>query len=163
MTHTDNTTTEHLLGIFASLLRLLPGDSAARIRTLAKFAEKDYAKVDKLIQHRSAYARKIGAVDGEIKAEREQLDSSAAEEREDAWLSRRLDAGLFSLQTIDMILAWLAAEDIAAKALILERVGAAAIRESLQDQLGGLSQVEGAGNEEGDTREMLETLIGCLD
>ncbi|KAK5127680.1 hypothetical protein LTR08_004346 [Meristemomyces frigidus] len=165
MAHTDNVTIEHLLGIFSSLLRLLPGESAARIRTLAKFTEKDYAKVAKLIQHRDGYARKIGAVDNEIRQERTSLSSSEAEEREDTWLSRRLDAGLFSLQTIDMILAWLAAEDVGAKTLVLERVGATAIRESLHDQLDGLSELDGSGDtggEEGDTREMLETLIGCL-
>lgn len=32
-------------------------------------------------------------------------------EEEDAWYLRRLDGGLFTLQTVDYILAWLAMED----------------------------------------------------
>ena len=50
MKKSDHRTIEHLLGIFSALLRLLPGESAARIRTLAKFAEKDYVKLGKLAQ-----------------------------------------------------------------------------------------------------------------
>jgi beta-catenin-like protein 1 len=48
----DGQTTEHLLGIFSSLLRLLPANSAGRIRTLAKFVEKDYEKLGKLVKLR---------------------------------------------------------------------------------------------------------------
>ena len=89
--------TEHLLGILASLLRSLPGDSAPRIRALAKFVEKDYEKIDRLVQLRVAYSSKLATVEQEIKRERAGL-SSDKEEKPDEWLSRRLDAGLFSLQ-----------------------------------------------------------------
>ena len=89
--------TEHLLGILASLLRSLPGDSAPRIRALAKFVEKDYEKIDRLVQLRGAYSSKLATVEQEIKRERAGL-SSDEEEMADEWLSRRLDAGLFSLQ-----------------------------------------------------------------
>ncbi|KAK5111846.1 hypothetical protein LTR85_011744 [Meristemomyces frigidus] len=160
MKKADSATVEHVLGIFSSLLRLLPGESASRIRTLAKFTEKDYEKVTKLIHFRNDYSRKVGAVDEQIKQDRAQLSSEEAEDRADEWLSRRLDGGLFSLQTVDMILAWLAAEDAGAKALITKQVGAAAIKASLQDQLDGL---DGATSEEEDTRDMLGTLSSCLD
>ena len=107
----DAQTTEHLLGIFSSLLRLLPANSPGRIRTLAKFVEKDYEKVTKLVKLRRDYAARVAVVDQEIRKEQAQLDAEEREEMADEWLSRRLDAGLFCLQTTDIILAWLVAED----------------------------------------------------
>ncbi|KAK4544994.1 hypothetical protein LTR36_003899 [Oleoguttula mirabilis] len=160
MKKADNATVEHVLGVFASLLRSLPGESASRIRTLAKFTEKDFEKVAKLVQLRHDYARKVGTVDEQIKLERTQLSGEEAEDRADEWLSQRLDSGLFSLQTIDMILAWLAAEDAGAKTLVTKQVGVGPIKASLQDQLDGL---DGEGSEAEDTKDMLGTLIICLD
>jgi beta-catenin-like protein 1 len=159
MKKADNNTIEHLLGIFSSMLRLLPGESAARIRTLAKFTEKDYEKVSKLIQLRQDYARKVSAVDKEIEKEQAGLDAEEIEERTGDWLSRRLDGGLFCLQTTDVILAWLAAEDTGAKALIVKEVGADAVKASLREQLDGLAE-DGTDEE---AREMMSTLISFLD
>jgi beta-catenin-like protein 1 len=107
----DGQTTEHLLDIFSSLLRLLPANSAGRIRTLAKFVEKEYEKLGKLVKLRRDYASRVAAVDEEIRAEQVKLDAEERDDMADEWLSRRLDAGLFCLQTIDVILAWLVAED----------------------------------------------------
>jgi beta-catenin-like protein 1 len=94
----ENEAIEHLLGIFASLLRLLPGGSASRIRTLAKFMEKDYEKIEKLIKLRREYAARLSPVEQAIEKERRSLDEEEQEEIAGGWLSRRLDAGLFSLQ-----------------------------------------------------------------
>jgi beta-catenin-like protein 1 len=107
----DGQTTEHLLGIFASLLRLLPANSPGRIRTLAKFVEKDYEKLLKLVKLRRDYADSLSVVDEQIRREQAELDAKEREEMADEWLSRRLDADLFCLQTTDVILAWLVAED----------------------------------------------------
>ena len=107
----DGQTTEHLLGIFSSLLRLLPATSAGRIRTLAKFVEKDYEKLGKVVKLRRDYAARVAAVDTEIRKEQAKLNAEEREEMTDEWDSRRLDAGLFCLQTVDVILAWLIAED----------------------------------------------------
>ena len=38
-------------------------------------------------------------------------DGDDVEEMEDLWYIRRLDNGLFTLQTVDYILAWIAMED----------------------------------------------------
>ncbi len=111
----DNEATEHLLGIFSSMLRSLPANEAPRIRLLAKFVEKNYQVPERLIQIRRDYASKVVQVDKEIKAERASSSAEEREERADEWLSRRLDAGLFVLQTIDVILAWLVAEDDGAR------------------------------------------------
>lgn len=107
----DGQMTEHLVGIFSSLLRLLPANSEGRIRTLAKFVEKDYEKIGKLVDLRRDYAARVAFVDDEIRTEQATMNSEEREETADEWLSRRLDAGLFCLQTVDVILAWLVAED----------------------------------------------------
>ncbi|KAL1964533.1 hypothetical protein VTN77DRAFT_6830 [Rasamsonia byssochlamydoides] len=157
----DSETIEHLLGIFASLLRLLPGGSAARIRTLAKFMEKDYEKIQKLITLRREYAARLAPVEQAIERERRGLDETEQEELAGEWLSRRLDAGLFSLQTIDVILAWLVAEDDGAKSKISSLLAdrdedLSLIRKTLQEQMDGLGD-EDPG--EKDLKDMLGTLM----
>ena len=89
---------EHLLGIFSALLRLLPAGSAGRIRVLAKFVEKDYEKIARLVKFRRDYAHKVRIVDEEIEQERRNVDAEEAQDRADEWFSRRLDAGLYCLQ-----------------------------------------------------------------
>jgi beta-catenin-like protein 1 len=116
----DGETTEHLLGIFASLLRSLPADEAPRIRTLAKFVERDYEKIGKLVLLRREYAARVAVVDAQIAEERKGLEEDEVEEMRDEWLSRRLDAGLFCLQTLDVLLAWLVAEDAGAERRVRE-------------------------------------------
>lgn len=137
----DPEAVEHLLSIFAAMLRYLPGGSAARIRTLAKFMEKDYEKIEKLMILRREFAARLRPVEAAIERERQRLDVEEQEAMAPEWLSRRLDAGLFSLQvstkhlspcrpapctnapftqTIDIILAWLIAEDDGAKKKISE-------------------------------------------
>lgn len=164
---------EHLIGMLASLLRYLPGNSAPRIRTLAKFVEKDYEKISRLAELRKEYAARVGKVDSGIEQEKKTKKNKGgpstadAAESEDEWLSRRLDAGLFVLQTLDVILTWLVAEDDGARGKVRELLGGdddddvfGALRKSLQEQLDGIT-LESAldGNS---TREMLEALIKCL-
>jgi beta-catenin-like protein 1 len=160
----DHQTTEHLLGIFASMLRLLPADSAERIRTLAKFVEKNYEKTEKLVKLRREYAAVMGVVDERIKQEQQGMDKDEREEMADEWFSRRLDAGLFCLQTIDVILAWLIAEDDGARkkiqALLADRDETfAVIRETIQEQIDGINA---ESEESKETREMLTTLVQFL-
>lgn len=116
----DNQTTEHLLGIFSSLLRSLPAESPGRIRTLAKFVEKEYEKIGKIVKLRREYATRVANVDQEARAEQKSLTPEEREAMADEWLGRRLDAGFFCLQTIDVILAWLVAEDEGASQKIQE-------------------------------------------
>ena len=158
---------EHVIGILASLLRSTPAESAARIRTLAKFVEKEYEKVGRLVELRAEYGGRVGRVETEIERERQQqrgkLDEDERAELEDEWLSRRLDAGLFSLQTLDVVLSWLVAEDAGAEKRIgqlLEKEGGkAALKKSLQAQLAGMDAAAAGAD---DAREMLQALIKCL-
>ncbi|KAF2719331.1 DUF1716-domain-containing protein [Polychaeton citri CBS 116435] len=155
----DAQTLEHLLGIFASMLRHLPGESPARIRTMAKFTEKKFEKVAKLVQLRQDYARRLATADKEIRVDQSSLDAEDVESRADEWFSRRLDGGLFCLRTIDVVLAWLCAEDAGAKTKAVELLGSLSdVKASLQDQASDL----GEGQEEEETREMLATLLGYV-
>ncbi|KAL8713314.1 MAG: hypothetical protein Q9220_002513 [cf. Caloplaca sp. 1 TL-2023] len=161
----DTQTTEHLLGILASMLRSLPGDSAERIRLLAKFVEKDYKKIDRIMKIRQEFAAKVAAVDREIQAERSGLSDEEKDDRADEWLSRRLDAGLYTLQTADVVLAWLVAEDAGAKrriqGLLAERdESLKVVRATLQDQL---DSVDASAEDRDDVfQDMLATLIEHL-
>lgn len=80
------------------MLRSLPSNSDTRIRLLAKFVEKEYEKLSRVVSIRREFKSKISTMDHEIALERSNLSQEEQEERADEWFSRKLDAGLFSLQ-----------------------------------------------------------------
>ncbi|KAK8153874.1 Catenin-beta-like protein [Phyllosticta citrichinensis] len=167
MKKNDGANTEHLIGILAALLRSLPGESAGRIRTLAKFVEKDYEKIGRLIQVRRDYSSRLRLVDQAIQREKDALRPEAREELEDEWFSRRMEGGLFCLQTIDVILSWLVAEDGGAKKRIMELLAdrdetLADIRATLKEQFEGITG-DDLGEGELMLKDMLSTLIGFLE
>lgn len=136
----DTNTTEHLIGIFAALLMLLPAESSARIRTLAKFVEKDYEKIVKLLQLRRHYSAQMAVVDAEIEEQKIRKQNEDDEDMAGEWFSRRLDSGLFGLQITDLCLAWLCAEDDGARGKVrglLEEAGMGLenVRATLQGML----------------------------
>ena len=169
------------------MLRLLPGDSAPRIRLLGKFVEKNYEKIDRLMQLRRDYSSRVFNVDQTIKSERATLSDEEQADLTDEWLSRRLDAGLFSLQvcgfltlypllptklndsdtgqSIDTILAWLVAEDDGAGAHIQQLLADrdesfAIVKGTLLEQVDGINA--SSGEEDTTLKDMLETLIAFL-
>jgi len=161
----EKETMEHLLGIFSSLLRLLPGGSAGRIRTLAKFVEKDYEKIGKLVQLRKEHAERVATVEVEIEKEEQSMGVEEKLERAAESLSRRFDAGLFSLQTIEVMLAWLVAEDDGARSKVNSLMSQSGgsfenLKQSLQEQLDGMEADE--SNSESGVKEMLQALVACL-
>jgi len=104
----------HTLGIISSLLSNLPSEQPARIRLLAKFVESNYEKAEKLLEIRDAAQGRLKTVEKEIEAEKKELVEEGEEigsEEEDLWYLRRLNGGLFTLQTVDYILAWIVMED----------------------------------------------------
>jgi beta-catenin-like protein 1 len=156
---------EHLLGILSSLLRLLPGQSAARIRALAKFVEKDYEKIGKLMEVRREYTGRLRNAEEAIKAEAQQLSADERETMKGGWLSRRLDAGLFTLQTADVILSWLIAEDGGARSKVKKLLGEGGedcetLKLSLKEQLDGIDAE--LSSEQAEVKEILGTLMQCL-
>ncbi|KAF1971679.1 DUF1716-domain-containing protein [Bimuria novae-zelandiae CBS 107.79] len=157
----DPETTEHILGVFASLLRSLPGDTDARFRVLAKFLEKDYEKVTKLVALRRDYAARVAAFDAKRKDQKRGLSKEEQDEVDVANIPSRLDEGLYCLERVDAILAWLVAEDDGAKKAIIKALGErdeslTDVKRTLQAQLDGVLEVEPA------EREMLETLVAFL-
>jgi beta-catenin-like protein 1 len=100
---------EHILEIIASLLNNLESDSIERVRLLAKFVEREYEKVDRLIEIRSLIQHRLKPIEDEIREQRRRGDVE-----EDVQLMSyldRIESGLFSLQLTDYILAWLIMED----------------------------------------------------
>ncbi|PHH77164.1 hypothetical protein CDD82_3640 [Ophiocordyceps australis] len=155
----DRTLLSHLLALFASMLRLLPADSPERIRTLAKFVEKDYAKTARLVVLRADWAARVRQAEQAYR--RDLADDADEAEVELELLARRLDAGLHTLQQIDLALAWLVAEDGGARskiqALLAERnEGLAAIASTIEAQRQALDTSEEDGK---DVNEMLATLL----
>lgn len=157
----DPETTEHILGIFASLLRSLSGNTDARFRVLAKFLEKDYEKIHKLVALRRDYAARVAAFDAKLKDQKRGLSQEEQDELDVENIPSRLDEGLYCLERVDAILAWLVAEDDGAKKAIVQALGERDeslrdVKRTLQAQLDGVLEVEPA------EREMLETLVAFL-
>jgi beta-catenin-like protein 1 len=157
----DPEQTEHILGIFASLLRSLPGNSDSRFRLLAKFLEKDYEKITKLITLRRDYATRLAAFDAKQKDRQRGMSKEERDELELENIPTRLSEGLYCLERIDAVLAWLVAEDNGAKKAIVKALGErdeglVDVKRTLQAQLDGVLAVEPA------ERDMLETLVGFL-
>ncbi|KZS97700.1 DUF1716-domain-containing protein [Sistotremastrum niveocremeum HHB9708] len=112
----------HILSILSSLFSNLGSETPERIRLLAKFVEANYEKVDRILEVREGAVARLAATDKEIAEERKARgleDSDEMEEdQEEIWYLRRLENGLFTLQTVDYILTWLAMEDDGIKAHI---------------------------------------------
>ena len=72
--------------------------------------ESNYEKTDKLLDIRTSAQARLAEVDRDIDAEKKELAEGVGNE-EDAWYLRRLDGGLYTLQTVDYILAWIVMED----------------------------------------------------
>ncbi|KAF9882438.1 duf1716 domain-containing protein [Colletotrichum karsti] len=155
---------ESLFDIFRSLLRFLPANSAERIRTLAKFVEKDYEKLNRLYDCRKTYKSMLDAVDKEIEKERRKMSPEDAELSEGEWFLRRIEEGLYSVWAIDVTLAWLIAEDAGARKRIQKLLAAdgqdlAAVKATLQEYREDLDLDK---PEHKDLAEMLTTLMEFL-
>ncbi|CBX97723.1 predicted protein [Plenodomus lingam JN3] len=90
------------------------------------------------------------------------LSKEELEELELENIPTRLSEGLYCLERIDAILAWLVAEDDGAKQAIVKALSErdeslADVKKTLQEQLNGVLAVEPA------EREMLETLVRFLE
>lgn len=157
---------EPTLGIFVSLLRSLPNDSAERIRTLAKFVEKDYEKIEQLIKVRRAYGAQLRRADEMIALQKRQTRPEDIREMEEGpWLAMRLNAGLLPSQALDETLAWLIAEDGGAKEKIVNLLndqdeGLDDIKKTLQQVVDGITD---ADEEAQVVKDILTTLIPFLE
>ena len=62
---------EHISSILASLFTSLDSETPARIRTLAKFVENDYEKIDRLLEMRENAVGRLSRTDREIEMEKQ--------------------------------------------------------------------------------------------
>ncbi|TIB95392.1 DUF1716-domain-containing protein [Wallemia mellicola] len=93
---------EHLFGILVSLFSNLGSETPGRIRLLTKFVENNYEKVDRLFEIRENAQNRV--------TNRIEQDKEIDIDEDEAYLGR-LEAGLFTLQLTDYVLAWLVMED----------------------------------------------------
>lgn len=103
---------DNLLEIMASLLNNLASESIERIRFVSKFVERDYEKVDRLIELHVSARERVRLIEEALARERaaDGADLDVEEWEADAYI-RRLDGGLFTMQLTDYVLAWLIMED----------------------------------------------------
>ncbi|CAG8478240.1 13480_t:CDS:10, partial [Acaulospora colombiana] len=109
---------EHIISIIVSLLKNLPLESEHRLRLIGKFIENDFEKVDRLLEMRESYESRVAVVDKEIEKEKEELEDDDDEQDLEEFYLRRLDAGLFTLQMIDLTVAWICHEESKVRSLL---------------------------------------------
>jgi beta-catenin-like protein 1 len=69
--HLASEASSHCIGILSSLLTFLPRDSVEQIRLLAKFVEKDYAAVDKVLELREAAVKRLAGTNRSIESQKQ--------------------------------------------------------------------------------------------
>ncbi|KAI8812262.1 Catenin-beta-like protein [Cladochytrium replicatum] len=98
---------EHIVSIIVSLFKYLSASDTStaplRLRLLSKFTEEGFEKVDRLVEMFFAYDQRVAISDRKRQAE-ERADELDEEDEDEKYL-RRLDAGLFVLQLVALILA----------------------------------------------------------
>ncbi|KAG0167587.1 hypothetical protein DFQ28_000837 [Apophysomyces sp. BC1034] len=102
---------EHIMCIMLSLMRNLSRDDVQRLRLVRKFTEDECEKVDRLLEMKEFYEARNQRVLAEIEQEKKELDEDEIEELRDDFYLRRLDAGLFTLQRVCLVIAALSEED----------------------------------------------------
>mmetsp|Transcript_17914 Transcript_17914/g.46800 ORF Transcript_17914/g.46800 Transcript_17914/m.46800 type:complete len:583 (+) Transcript_17914:161-1909(+) len=97
---------EHTVSIISSLLRTLRNE-AHSARVLKKFVEADFAKLERLVELHLKYLGRLRACEAGLDDERKAMEAEGAEfddvAENDHYL-KRLDAGLHTLQHVDLIL-----------------------------------------------------------
>lgn len=100
---------EHMLELIMSLFNNLKSESIERMRLVSKFVENEYEKVDRLVEMQRAVQERLRPVEMDI-AERNREQADDEEMQLSSYLDR-INHGLFSLQLIDYLVAWLVMED----------------------------------------------------
>lgn len=107
----------------------------------------------------------LDAVDMRIQKERIGMTPEDVEQSEGEWYLERIEEGLYSVRAVDVILAWLVAEDAGAREkarglLATDRKDLSAIRATLQEYRDDLSLDK---LEHNDLADMLSTLMDFLN
>lgn len=153
---------EHILGILVSMFTHLASESMPRIRLLAKFVSEGYQKVDQLLDLRDALTSRLDSIARTTEEE---------EDGEELYLAK-LEQGLFSLQLLDTVLAWVVMEDDAVKdhvSVLLRRKGlgwkdvGGVLREYRENIGDDEVSVDATGEASLKTKDILSALIDYLE
>jgi len=93
----ENKDEEHIVSMIVSLFRYLTASTLDRL--ISKFTERDYEKVDRIIELHEKYYNAVKETDK--KFQNQELELS----EEEIYLEK-LDAGLFTLQLTDLVIAF---------------------------------------------------------
>jgi beta-catenin-like protein 1 len=95
---------EHIVSIIASLLKNCSGSNKQRV--LQKFVENDHEKIDRLLELFFKYSEEVAKADAEIMMEKSETDDDDDENDEikSENYMKRLESGLFALQSISYII-----------------------------------------------------------
>jgi beta-catenin-like protein 1 len=105
---------EHIISCLSSLFTCLRTDAALWGRVLEKFREEGMEKVERLLELHEKYSKKVDQANATIRraiAERMAEGEEISEEDEDEFYLMRLDAGLFTLQLVDYVIAIICSAD----------------------------------------------------
>eukprot|EP00743_Colponemidia_sp_Colp-15_P002770 GILK01002998.1.p1 GENE.GILK01002998.1~~GILK01002998.1.p1 ORF type:complete len:543 (-),score=135.01 GILK01002998.1:59-1645(-) len=97
---------EHILSCLSWLVRLTEGEP--HLRVLYKFKENDFEKLERLVEMHQTYAEKVAMADRQLQENRQLREKMrqelAEDEDEEEVYMERLEAGLFILQLIDLVM-----------------------------------------------------------
>ena len=135
--YSESAEEEHCVTVISSLLLYTTEDF--RRRLLDKFAEEEFEKLERLVDLHLKFARRVEIVGRAIALERREravAGNFVGPEEEEEFFAQRLEGGLFTLQLVDLIIGFIAAE-----------------RKELCTRLGEVMRVKGVKWE--DVREVL--------
>ena len=95
---------EHVCSIIGSLFANTQ-NPALRERLVGKFVENDCEKIDRLMELHFKYLRRMRNVEEQLRREKRMAVSVETDDTDEDLFLRRLDAGLFTLQQVDYIIA----------------------------------------------------------
>ncbi|KAK1236628.1 hypothetical protein PQX77_000180 [Marasmius sp. AFHP31] len=161
--------TTHILGIISSLFSNIASDTPERIRLLAKFVENGYEKIDRLLEIRDNAKTRLRTTEKAIEEQKQALLDDGEEtglDDEASWYLQRLDGGLYTLQSVDYILGWVAMEDDGIRTHLLQMMGRK--NQSLRDIVETLrvyqENVDEEESADGPSQKIiLQSLIEALD
>lgn len=143
---------EHVCSIIGALFANT--QSSHKERLVSKFVENDCEKVDRLMELHFKYLRRVRNVEEQLRQERRMAVSVNTDEADEDLFLRRLDAGLFTLQQVDYIIAELCTSSDAGVVgsrihTLLSQHGDSlqTIREMIQDYAAGLGDGTGSSSE----------------
>ncbi|GAM19417.1 hypothetical protein SAMD00019534_025920 [Acytostelium subglobosum LB1] len=113
---------EHIITIVHSLFTNLEKGSARYERLVSKFTENQCEKIDRWFELFDKYSKKLREAEQNLKQEHLENGDDEDDDDEEELFFRRLDAGLFKLQHIDIVIGILFGYNVGGDNTIKERI-----------------------------------------